>query len=161
MRTHQTGIAGLHLLVVAATIAVVSLVAAPDHEAAAVAEKAMAEKATVAEALNFAGESQRKIAQSFTDSSSLPRTARAAYAMKPTSAEKPEFVEKLTFQHDAAGETVMIMVYLNNGVVENIFGGDQFIYLAGIKSHEGDGTLQWQCGARNVDLSLLPEDCQI
>lgn len=32
---------------------------------------------------------------------------------------------------------------------------------AGIKSRDGSDTIEWQCGARNVDLELLPEECSI
>jgi hypothetical protein len=159
MRTHQTGIGGLQLLLVAATFAALTLVVKPDHEAPAISEKAMIGKVRVAEALNFAGESKRKIAQSFTNGNSLPRTAIEAHAMRPTSASKPEFVRDVKFQPDYAGETVMIMVYLNDGVVENVLGGEQYVYIAGIKSRDGSGTLNWECGARNVDWDLLPGDC--
>lgn len=151
---------GLHLLLAAAAIAAVSLVITPGHEANADAEKLMAGKAKVSEALSFAAESKRKIAESYRVSKSLPRTASEAYAMKPTEASKPEFVRGVKFQHDYAGETVMIMVLLDYGVVENILGGEQYLYFAGLKSDEGDGTLEWQCGARNVDLGLLPEECR-
>jgi len=160
MRTQQNGFGGLQLLVVTATVAALTLVVKPEYGTPDMAEKVVVEKVKVAEALNFAGESQRKIAQSYSDGHSLPRTANEALAMKPTMASKPEFVKDVKFQHDFAGETVMIMVYLNHGVVDNILGGEQYVYLAGIKSHDGDDRLEWQCGARNVDRALLPEECR-
>lgn len=160
MKTQQTGIGGLQLLVVVATIAAVSFVATPRNQASLDAENLDVEKARVVEALNFADESKYKIAQSFVDSKALPRTANEAYAMKPNMASKPDFVRDVKFQPDYAGETVMIMVYLDDGVVENLLGGDQYIYIAGIKSSQGDDKLEWQCGARNVDLALLPEHCR-
>ena len=75
-------------------------------------------------------------------------------------ASKPEFVRKVKLQPDYAGETFMIMVYLKDGAVENILGGEQYVYIAGIKSQDGDDRLEWQCGARNVDLNLLPKECR-
>lgn len=159
MRTQQTGIGGLQLLLAAAAIAAVSLVTAPGNQALDT-EMYAVEKVKVAEALNFASESKHKIAQSFLVSDSLPRTAKDAYAMKPTMTPKPEFVRDVKFQHDYAGETIMIMVHLNAGVVENILGGEQYVYIAGIKAREGNDALEWQCGARNVDLALLPEECR-
>lgn len=160
MKTQQTGFSGLQLLVVMATIAAVSFVATPNHPASLDRDRVEAQKATVAEALNYAGESKRKVAQSFMVSNSLPRTASEAFAMKPTNASEPEFITKVRLQYDYAGETVMIMVYLDDGVVENLLGGEQYIYIAGITSSEGDDKLEWQCGARNVDLALLPEHCR-
>lgn len=160
MRTQQTGIGGFQLLLVAATIAAVSFVATPGDQAVLDTERNAVEKFKVAEALNFADESKRKIAQSFTVSHSLPRTASEAYAMKPGLTPQPEFVQEVKLQHDYAGETIMIMVHLNAGVVENLLGGEQYVYIAGIKSREGNDTLEWQCGARNVDLALLPEECR-
>lgn len=151
---------GLQLLLVTAAIAAVSWVVTPEHEAAFDTEKIVAQRAKLADALDFARESRHKIARSYLVSHSLPRTASEAHAMKPTMIPRPEFVQEVKLQHDYAGEMVMIMVYLNNGVVENILGGEQYIYIAGIKSDEGDGSLEWQCGARNVDLTLLPEECR-
>lgn len=160
MKTQQTGFGGLQLLVVLATIAAVSFVATPKHQASLDTQKVEVEKARVAQALSIAGESKRKIMQSFMVSHSLPRTSSEAHAMKPALDSKPEFVRAVKFQPDYAGKTVMIMVYLNDGAVENLLGGEQYIYVAGIKSREGDDTLEWQCGARNVDLTLLPAECR-
>ena len=157
MKSQQTGIGAIQLLVVTATVAALSLVVKPEY--GAITEDVTTEKDRVAKALSFAGESQRRIEQSFLDSHTLPRTATEAAAMKPPVDAKPEFVREVKFQHDFAGETVMIMAYLDDGVVDNILGGEQYVYIAGIKSHDGDGTIEWQCGARNVDLNLLPEDC--
>lgn len=160
MRTQQSGIGAVQLLLVTAAIAAVYYVATPRHQASLDADTLEVEKVRIAEALNFAGESKHKITQSFIDSKTLPRTAREALAMKPTKAPMPEFVRDVKFQPDYAGETVMIMVYLDDGVVENLLGGEQYLYIAGIKSSQGDGTLEWQCGARNVDLTLLPKGCR-
>lgn len=160
MRTLQTGIGAMQLLLAMATLAAISFVVTPKLEATTDAMENTAAKAKVAEALNFAKESRQKIARSFMESDSLPRTASEAYAMKPAATSRPEFVREVRFQHDHAGETVMIMVYLENGVVENVLGGEQYLYIAGIKSHHGDGKIEWQCGARSVDLKLLPEECR-
>lgn len=160
MGKQQTGIGGLQFLLVAATVAAVSIWATPGDQASLDTDQSADERVKVAEALNFAGESKDKIAQSFMVNNALPRTAKEAYAMKPTAIPKPEFVREVKFQHDYAGNTFMIMVHLNDGVVENLLGGEQYIYIAGIKSREGNDTLEWQCGARNVDLSLLPERCR-
>ncbi len=160
MKTRQTGFSGLQLLVVVATIVAVSFVATPQNPASLDTKKFEVEKVRVAEALDLAGESKRKITQAFMTGKSLPRTASEAHAMKPNMASKPEFVRELKFQPDYAGETIMIMVYLDDGVVENLLGGEQYVYIAGIKSPEGGDTLEWQCGARNVDLALLPAECR-
>lgn len=160
MRTQQTGMGVFQLLLVAATIAAVTFVIRPGHQASLEAQSLQAEKVKVAEALDYAVESKRKIARSFIASHSLPRTAGETEAMRPALASKPEFVRDVKFQPDFAGENIMIMVYLDDGVVENLLGGEQYIYIAGIKSGESPDTLEWQCGARNVDLNLLPENCR-
>jgi hypothetical protein len=160
MRTQQTGIGGLQLLLFTATFMTLSFVVGPEYSDPGNAEQTMAAKAELAKALDYADESRHKIAQSFQASHSLPRTAREVYAMKPTTASKPESVRQVKFQHDYAGETVMIMVYLNNGVAERFMAGEQYVYIAGIKSREDDGSVEWQCGGRNVDLFLLPEECR-
>ena len=160
MRTQQTGIGGMQLLLITAALTALIVAVTPAQQAFATAEDLEAEKLKVAAALNFVGESKRKITQSVMEGNSLPRTAAEALKMKPTMIAQPEFVKEVKFQHDYSGEATMIMVYLNDGVVENILGGEQYIYIAGINRGDGADTLKWQCGARNVDLSLLPKDCQ-
>ena len=150
----------MQLLVVTATAAMLTLVVKPEFEAPDPAEQARAAQIKLAEALEYVGESKRRIGQSFTDSHSLPRTATEANAMKPATDQMPEFVQDVKFQHDYAGETVMIMVYLKHGVVDNVLGGEQYVYIAGIKSQDDAQTIEWQCGARNVDRTLLPENCR-
>lgn len=148
------------MLLFAAGVAAASFMFGPETQAPAPADYAAAEKAYIAEALNFGDEAKHKISQTFTDTRALPRTASEANVMKPTKASKPEFVREVKLQADYAGETVMIMIYLNGGVVENLLGGEQYVYIAGIRSHDGADTLEWQCGARNVDMALLPEKCR-
>ena len=160
MRTLETGFGGIQVLLVAATFAALSFVVTPEYPTPSYDQQVRVEKTMIAEALDFAGESQRKIAQSFRDGNALPRTADEADAMKPNLILMPETVREVRIQHDYAGETVVIMAYLHPGVTDNILGGAQYVYVAGIRSDEGDGTLKWRCSARNVDLFLLPEECR-
>lgn len=161
MRTQQNGFGGLQLLVVAATFAGLSLVITPEFQAPDHSQATLASQAKVAEALNFATQSKTMITQSFMESHSLPRTNKEALAMKPDMASKPDFVSDVKFQPDFAGEVIMVMVHLDYGVVENILGGEQYVYLAGFKKDDGAGVIEWECGARNIDRSLLPQECQI
>ena len=158
MRNRQNGFGGIQLLLVVAGIAAFSF--ANFQESQSQSGKIMAEKARVADALNFADESRRKIEHAFVINNALPRTSTEVSEMNPTMSAKPEFVREVEFQTDFSGETVMIMVYLNDGVVDDIIGGEQYLYIAGFKSGDNANSLQWQCGARNVDLSLLPEECR-
>ena len=159
MRTQQSGFGGLQLLVVAAAFCAFSLVISPEFQAPDQSQAMMAKQAKIAQAFEYASESQIRISQSFHENRSLPRTKKEAQAMTPDMASKPEFVTDVKVQPDYAGEVVMIMIHLDYGVVENILGGEQYVYLAGFKSDEGQDGIEWQCGARNVDTSLLPAEC--
>lgn len=155
MRTQQIGFGVVQFLVAVAVVAAVYIMAMPGEDAAADVEKAI-----VADALNLADESKRRIVQSYGLSHALPRTAGEAETLISTDQAEPQFVKDIHIQHDYAGETVMIMVYLRHGAVDNLLGGEQYVYLAGIRSSEHESALEWQCGARNVDLALLPEQCR-
>ena len=161
MRTLQSGFGGLQLLVVAAAFCVFSLVISPEFQAPDESQAMMVKQAKIAQAFEFASESQFRISQSFRESHSLPRTKKEALGMKPDMASKPAFVTDVKVQPDYAGEVVMIMVHLDYGVVENILGGEQYVYLAGFKSDDPNTDIEWQCGARNVDTALLPAHCSI
>ena len=159
MNTRQKGLGGIQLLAVAATFAAMTLVVKPEFEAPDALEDEAAGKVKISAALDFASESKRKIEQSLAAGNVLPRTAREAIVFRPTVTPRPDFVTDVKFQHDYAGESFMVMVYLDNGVVENILGGEQYVYIAGIKTDPLDDTIEWQCGARNVNRTLLPEGC--
>lgn len=155
MKAYQKGIGGLQVLLLVGTVAAVSFVSAAKQEASADEDRLV-----VAEALQFADGSRRQIEDAFKAGNSLPRTPGEADAMKVDGAGMPDFVQDVKIQHDFAGETVMVMVYLNHGVVDNLLGGEQYVYFAGIKGGDGAAKLEWQCGARNVDLVLLPDHCR-
>lgn len=159
MKSFQTGLGGIQLLVVAATFAAMSFVVTPEFQAPATAKTDLAGKAKIAEALELAKESKRKVLLSLAEGQPLPRNAREALAMKPATSSQPEFVRDVKFQHDYDGNSFMVMVYLDYGVVENILGGEQYVYIAGVRSGDGNDTLDWQCGARNVNRTLLPDEC--
>ena len=153
MKHQQHGLGGLQVLMVVATIAVTSLVAVPKYQA-------FANKAKITEALNLASESKRKISQSFMVNNTLPRNASEASAMMSTTVEKPEFVREMKISADDPGKKVTIKVFLNEGVVENESGGDQYLFLSGKTTPGGQYALEWDCGAENINFELLPESCQ-
>lgn len=153
MKTHQFGFGAMQMLLVMAAVAVTSFIAVPKYQEAAQTTKLTA-------AVDLAAESRAKISQAFMVNNSLPRTAREAARIASVSGVKPDYVRNLKIQHDAGGEKVIIMVYLNDGVAENILGGEQYIYMAGFKSRRDHYNLEWQCGAVNVDFNMLPENCQ-
>lgn len=153
MNTHQSGFSAMQMLMVVATVAITSFIAMPKYQHTTSASK-------LVEAVDLASESRSVIAQAFMVNNTLPRTALEAEAMAAATTTRPAYVRDLRIQHDAGGEKVIIMVYLNDGVAENILGGEQYIYMAGVKSKGQDYVLDWQCGAVNVDFNMLPDNCQ-
>jgi len=153
MKNRIAGFGGIQVLLIVAVIGVASLVAIPKY-------KAFANKAKITEAINLASESKRKIAETYMATNAFPRTASEANAMLTTTVSKPEFVRELKIEHNPAGEKVTIKVFLNDGVVENLTGEDQYIYIAGNKSRAASYLIDWQCGAKGLGSELLPDECQ-
>ncbi len=160
MNFRQKGNGVLRLLLITSMFAALYFVVTPEYQAPDIDERHAAEQAVVTDVLDVAGSSKLRIAQSFSQTLMLPRNTREADALTPENHLKPELVRKVELQHDRDGNTVVVMVYLNSGLVENILGGEQYVYYAGLKTSQGGSSLKWECGARNIDLNLLPEDCR-
>ena len=154
MNTKQAGFGGLQLLAVVAAMAMVTLVAVPRYNA-------YISKAKLTEAFNLAGVSKKKLTEYYMVNGRFPDTAEEAEAMRTDTFSPPEFVREIVVKHEDDDHEVVVQVFLKEGVVENVTGVDQYIYVAGDKSGMPGTMVEWSCGAMGVDRELLPRECQI
>ncbi len=153
MKRVQKGFGGLQLLLVVAIIGTASLVAVPKY-------KAHTAKAKLTEAFNLASESKRKITQAYMVSNSLPKNRTEADAMLSNTVSRPEIVRDMKIEHAPSGDTVTIKVFINDGVIENPTGVEQFVFISGTTNHGGKYALEWTCGGEGLEREMLPEDCR-
>ena len=147
MKRRETGFSGIHVLLLASTVAITALVATPRYQS-------FAERAKITEAFNLASESQRMIEKSYRSSGYLPRRASDANAMLTNTIAKPEFVREMKVEHDPSGKKVRIKVFFRYGVITNETGETQFIYMAGRQSAGKKLNIEWQCGASGLSADL-------
>lgn len=153
MKMRTEGFIGLQVLIVTATIGIVSLVAIPTY-------KEMSQRAVVAEALTLAGELQGKLSRSFAVTGRFPTSNRHASAMISSRFSRPDFIRDLRIQPDRSGQTVAIKVFLRDGVVRNRSGKKQYVYILGNKAAGELAPIQWRCGATGLGPELLPDECR-
>lgn len=153
MKRKERGFGGIQILLVALTIGAAALVAMPKYKAAT-------NKAKITEALNLAGESKRKIEQAYMVSGHFPKRSSEASAMLTTTLSRPEFVRDMKIEHDPSGKTVRIVVFLQEGIIENELGEEQYIFMSGRQTTGGMFSIVWECGASGFSAELMPEECQ-
>ncbi len=153
MNKRQAGFGGLQLILAAAIIAGISLVAIPKY-------KAFVTKSKITEALNLAGESRRKLAEFYMVSSRFPSNDTEAATARTTTLSKPKFVRDLQVKTGFRSNEVAVLVYLNEGVVDNPSGDEQYIYLAGNSNKGGEYAVAWSCGSSGIPVDLLPDNCK-
>lgn len=155
MKTYHRGFGTFQYLLVLATLAAASLLALPGNEE----DLNRGQRIIVADAMSIAGESKRAISDAFVAGESLPSSVDEAAALESAAGPMPSFVQTFKIEPGYAGQTVMIKVYLNPGLVGNPEGGEQFVSYVGMLTHSGGRSLKWLCGEKNVGRSLLPEHC--
>ena len=155
MKLKEKGFGGVQVLLVAATIGIVSLVAMPKYQASM-------NKAKITEALNLAAESKRKAEQSYMVSGHFPKRVSDAQALMTTTVTRPEFVRDMKIEHDPGGQRVKIFVYFNEGVIETESETlvEQFVFMEGHLTPNAQYSIEWRCGSSGLNLDLLPADCQ-
>jgi Tfp pilus assembly protein PilE len=153
MDMHSRGIGTLHLVIVVAGVAAVTLFGAPHYKSAVA-------RSQITEAYSIAVESQQRLAEFFSINTRLPQTAFEAEVGKSVSHAAPGIVRELTVEPRPQSEEIVVKVFLQNGVVENVGDGDQFIYIAGRADAAKGTSVSWTCGASGVDNALLPEACR-
>lgn len=153
MNNRQNGFGAFQMLMVIAVIGVLSVTAVPKYQS-------FVDKAKLTEAFNLASESKRKISEFYMTNNRLPRNIKETQGLKSETVTAPEFVRDMEVVALSGNHAVMVKVYLQNDVVENTTGVDQYIYMAVDQSKASRSQLEWSCGAQGVDTALLPEGCQ-
>lgn len=152
MEYRQKGFGLVQGVIVVAVVAALGFVAMPKY-------KAFISKSQLTEALNIAHASKRKIEMYYMNTGSFPRTMREAEAMKTETLTAPEYVREMTVAPKNERD-VIIKVFIKDGVVENLDGVEQFVYIEGIKSRNTGAQIEWLCGAEGISLEMLPENCK-
>lgn len=153
MNKRQWGFGGLQLLMVIAVIGAISIIAVPKYNA-------FITKAKLTEAFNLAGESRKKLSEFYMTNSRFPADAGEAASMKTTTLAPPEYVDHMVVEPRSEDHDVIVKVFLKVDVVDNPSGAEQYVYVAGDRGAGSGFAVEWSCGAKGIDASLLPEDCQ-
>ena len=153
MNAMQKGFGGLQVVVAIAAMAVLSMVAVPKYQASM-------DKAKLTEAFNLAGASKRKLAEFYMVNGRFPNSSGEAQAMVTETFSPPEYVREMTVEHEDERHEIVIKVFMKPGLLDNPDGGDQYIYVAGNPSAQGNSMVEWSCGGAGVNADLLPDDCR-
>ena len=153
MKGWAQGFAGLQVLFVTAAIGIAALIAVPKYQS-------IEDRLAVSEALDYAGDLQRRLAQSFEVSGRFPTSNKHASTMISSRASVPGFIRDLRIQPDRTGQTVTIKVFLKDGVVKNLTGEKQFVYISGNRNLGDQSAIEWHCGAAGLGAELLPDECR-
>lgn len=153
MNKRQLGFGGLQMVLSIAVIGVVAMVAVPQYQG-------FISKAKMTEAFNLASESRKKVSQFYMVSGRFPRSDSEVASMASGTLSPPEHVREMVVEREGQGGDLLIKVYLNEDVVENLTGEDQFIFLAGHETKGGAHAMEWSCGASGIQEDLLPEECR-
>jgi type II secretory pathway pseudopilin PulG len=153
MKRRKQGTIGLPVLLVTATIGMVSLVAVPTYQL-------ISERATVTEALTLAGDLQRKLAQNHLLTGSFPTSNKHASAMISSRLSKPDSIRDIRIQPDRTGQSVIITVMLRDGVVKSSTGQAQYIQITGRKTDSDQSSIAWQCVAAGIRPAVIPDNCR-
>ena len=152
MKHSQSGFGGMQFLAVACIIAVVAIIAVPKYQA-------YVTKSKLTEAVNLAEHSKRRLLEFYTLNGRFPRNEGEANSTAAQTVTPPEYVREVHVQPSEQGNDVKVVVYLKEGVVENLTGEDQYIFFSGART-EGQYPVEWSCGAQGLDPELLPESCR-
>lgn len=152
MKRNQQGFGLVQGIIVVAILGAVGMVAMPKYQA-------FITKSQLTEALNIAHASKRQIEMYYMNNGHFPRTMREAEAMKTTTLTAPEYVREMTVAPKDERD-VIIKVFLKEGVVENLDGSDQYIYIQGVQSRANGAQIEWICGAQGIGADLMPDNCK-
>lgn len=152
MQLRQNGFGLIQGVIVVAILGAIGMVAIPKY-------KAFVSKSQLTEALNIAHASKRKVEMFYMNTGSFPRTVKEAEAMKTETLTAPEYVREMTVAPKNE-QDVIIKVFLKDGVVENLEGVEQFVYIQGIRGKNGGAQVEWHCGAEGIVVDMLPDNCK-
>ena len=154
MKRNTKGFGGLQVLLAMATMGIASLVAVPQYES-------YSNRAKIMDVLEFADGSVQKASHFFIDHGSFPRTSQEAIQLNPDLIDVPGFISGVNIIPDESGKTVYIKIYLEEGVFDNEFRTEQYVYLEGSRSPGSEFTIRWRCGISGLNLSNLPDSCHV
>lgn len=152
MKRAHKGFGGLQLLLLAATATLASATAVPQYQA-------FSDKARVTQGLDYARDSMRNVSRMFLETGRYPQNASEANALLYSSFSKPDFVRELRLETSPDGESVTIKVLLEDGIFDNEFGVEQYLFLESSLTKHSRHDIKWLCGTSGLDLSLLPSGC--
>ena len=153
MYARQKGFGGLQIVLVFVLVGLMATIAIPKY-------KGSISKAKLTEAFNLASASRQKVSEFFMTSGRFPKSMGEIQSVEATTLSPPKHVRELVVESGTADDSLMIKVYLQNDVVENRTGEDQFIYISASRPDDGIYGLEWNCGANGIDLALLPQECR-
>ena len=152
MKRYEKGLGGLQVLLAMAAMGIVSLVAVPHYES-------FSNRAKITEVLEYANGSVQKASHYFIDSGQFPSTTDDADALMTDLRSAPDFVTRMVVTPDESGDSVLIRVFVQEGVFDNKFGVEQYVFLEGVRSPHSSFSIHWRCGTRGIDLMSLPGSC--
>lgn len=153
MKAFQRGFGGLQFALSLAVMGVVAVVAVPQY-------KGFISKAKLTEAYSLAAESRKKVNEFVMTAGRFPKSAGELDAVKTGTVSPPEHVQGMVVERADRGDGVIIKVFLKDGVVENLTGEEQYIYVVGSSPADAAYATEWKCGGSGIDVSLLPESCK-
>jgi type IV pilus assembly protein PilA len=152
MQQRQSGFGVIQAVMVVSIVAVIGLVAMPKYQA-------FVTKSQLTEALNIAHESKRKLEMYYMTAGHFPRTMKEAEAMKTETLQAPEYVREMTVAPKDETD-IIVKVFIKDGVVENLDGAEQFVFIQGNQRKANGVQVEWICGAQGISTDLLPDNCK-
>lgn len=152
MNMRQSGFGVVQAVIVVAVVAALGMVAMPKY-------KAFVAKSQLTEALHIAHESKRKLEMYYMTNGRFPKTMGEAEAMKTETLQAPKYVSDMTVM--PVEETdIIVKVFIKDGVVENLDGAEQYVFIQGNQSRTNGIQLEWVCGVQGISPDLLPDGCK-
>ena len=152
MKFRENGFGGLQIILGIVVVAVLASFAVPQYNN-------YVDKAKLAEAYTLAGDTKKKLVEFYMTYNRFPKTDGEASVVKTETFAPPEFVRDIVVNYKDSANDIVIEVYLKDGVVENLTGEPQYIYMAGNSSRAGGAYVDWTCGAQGINPDLLQPTC--
>jgi len=152
MRASQLGFGAIQIIMSIVAMIVVASVAAPKYEAFVI-------KSKITEAFTMAGDAKTKLMEFYITQNRFPETEEEAASIQVETFTPPEFVQRLAVNPNSKEHEIVIEVYFKPGVISELVGATDFVYVAGNKSEVGGSLVQWSCGSIGIDSEYLPERC--
>ena len=119
----------------------------------------LSDRKKVGEAYHLANHSQIRVAEFYSLSARFPQTELELQSVTGDLVHVPSFVEAVEVDSADEEHDVIVRIYLDGKQVGNPDGVQPELYLAGNRSSAHGTELQWRCGARGLDASVLPAAC--